>query len=141
MTSSARFLVPFCLPMMSVMFLKYASSNCTICSKIWVSWGRCSRNVSNHFRMDTVESPDSAQACFTGIAQLQHQSTIHHVSRGSFRLESQLCESRVNRIRQSLHRYLPPCTFTLRDLHAGQKTFLPNKMPRRYLRICDPEGI
>src|SRR3989338_7560134 len=89
-TSYARFLVPFCLPMIKVMFLKYASSSCTICSKIWVSCGKCSLKVSNHFRTETVVSSVKAVVCFTGTQVLQHHSTIHHVLSGSLRLASQL---------------------------------------------------
>src|SRR3989338_2085171 len=141
MKSQDTFLVPICFPMMSTWSLKNASSNCTICSKTCVSWGRCALNTSNQWRTVVSESFVSFSVCRTGICIVQDHRSIQNWTIGSFRFLSHVCERRENRHLQERHQYRPLPAITFLDLHSGQNTLLPKSVRLTNFLICGLLGI
>jgi hypothetical protein len=69
----------FCFAMMRVISLKYASSICTIRSKIWLSSGRWARNRPYHRLTQSSESFVSDCACLMGICIVHAHRSVQNV--------------------------------------------------------------
>lgn len=137
----ANFLLPCSFPMIRVMPLKYASSNCIIFSKITALSGKWSRNnpyqCLRAFSLNSV----SAMACLTGTWLVQHQSVSQNFWYDNLMPVSHVCESKENFSRQCRQRYRCSYCSTFWEPQTGQWMFLPKTVLRKYLRIWASDGI